>query len=177
MPTVSNTSPISNLARIGRLTLLHEQFGDIWIPQAVRTELQDIPDAAARQAIDEATQLGWLRVREALDVNLVNVLTLELHQGEAEAIALALEMRADRLLIDEREGRVTSRLLGLRVTGVLGVLLRGKEMGQINKVKPEIEALRGEAGFFIAPALERQNSGSGWRVGLPSTSVGRDRLA
>ena len=43
MPTMSNTSPIFNLACIGRLKLLHEQFGDIWIPQAVRTELQKIP--------------------------------------------------------------------------------------------------------------------------------------
>ena len=156
MPTVSNTSPISNLACIGRLTLPHEQFGDIWIPQAVSTELQDIRDAEVRQAIDEATQLGWLRLREASDVNLVSLLTAELHRGEAEAIALALELRADRLLMDEREGRATSRLFGLRVTGVLGVLLRGKQMGRINLVKPEIEALRGEAGFFIAPVLERE---------------------
>ena len=89
-------------------------------------------------------------------MNLVSLLTAELHRGEAEAIALALELRADRLLIDEREGRATSRLFGLRVTGVLGVLLRGKQMGRINLVKPEIEALRGEAGFFIAPVLERE---------------------
>ena len=155
MPTVSNTSPISSLACIGRLNLLHEQFGDIWIPQAVRTELRDIPDAAVRKTIDEATQAGWLRLRDASDANVVNLLLVELHQGEAEAIALALEMRARRLLIDEREGRATSRLLGLHVTGVLGVLLRAKKMGQINAVKPEIDMLRTQAGFFIASALEQ----------------------
>jgi predicted nucleic acid-binding protein len=155
MATVSDTSPIFNLACIGRLNLLHEQFGDIWIPEAVRTELQGIPDAAVRKTIDQAIQAGWLGPRDPSDANLVSLLSVELHQGEAEAIALAVEVHADRLLIDEREGRATARLLGLHVTGVLGVLLRGKKMGHVRAIKPEIEVLRSKAGFFIAPALEQ----------------------
>jgi predicted nucleic acid-binding protein len=39
MPPVSNTSPLLNLAIIGRLSLLHQQFGEIWIPPAVVQEL------------------------------------------------------------------------------------------------------------------------------------------
>ena len=154
MPTVSNTSPIFNLASIGRLNLLHEQCGGIWIPQAVKTELRGIPDGAVRNLIDEATKAGWLKLRDAADTNLVSLLTVELHRGEAEAIALALQMHANPLLIDEKEGRATARLLGLQVAGVLGVLIRGKKMGQIKAVKPEIDALRTKAGFFVAPALE-----------------------
>ncbi len=84
----------------------------------------------------------------------MSLLALELHLGEAEAIALALEMKAEYLLIDEREGRTLARQLGLRITGVLGVLLRAKRRGQIEAIKPEIEALRSHARFFIAPALE-----------------------
>jgi hypothetical protein len=151
MLAVSNTSPISNLAFIGRLNLLHEQFGDVWVPQAVETELLNIPDAAARKTIDQA---GWLKSRPASDVNLVSLLTVDLHQGEAEAIALALEMKANRLIIDEREGRAMARQLGLPVIGVLGVLLRGKKTGHIKAIKPEIEALRTKARFFVAPDLE-----------------------
>lgn len=45
MPAVSNTSPISNLACIGRLDLLREQLGEVWIPFAVEAELRQIPDA------------------------------------------------------------------------------------------------------------------------------------
>jgi hypothetical protein len=67
---------------------------------------------------------------------------------------LALEMKAGYLLIDEREGRTLARQLGLPITGVLGVLLRAKTKGQIEAVRPEIEALRSRARFFIAPALE-----------------------
>ncbi len=154
MRTVSNTSPISNLAWIGRLDFLLDQFQEIWIPIAVETELQNVPDPAVRKAVDEAKRRGWLKSRPASDAALVSLLTLELHPGEAEAIALALEMKAEYLLIDEREGRALARQLGLPITGVLGVLLRAKKRRQIETVKPEIEALRRKARFFIAPALE-----------------------
>src|ERR1700730_10534774 len=120
MLAVSNTSPISNLACIGRLDLLRAQFGEIWIPRAVEAELAAVPDGAVLTTIDQTRQLGWLKGRAASDANLVNLLTLELHRGEAEAIALALEMKADWLLMDEREGRAVARQLGLHVTGVLG---------------------------------------------------------
>ena len=85
---------------------------------------------------------------------MISLLRVDLHQGEAEAIALALEMKTDRLLIDERDGRMAARQLGLPVTGVLGVLLRGKKTGRIPRVKPELDALRTKAHFFIAPELE-----------------------
>jgi predicted nucleic acid-binding protein len=48
MPAVSNTSPIFNLACIGRLELLHQQFGEVWIPPSVETELGEIPNAETR---------------------------------------------------------------------------------------------------------------------------------
>jgi uncharacterized protein len=154
MRAVSNTSPISRLAWIGRLNLLLDQFQEVWIPKAVELELQNIPDAAVRQIIDAAKSQGWLKSRSASDTLLISLLSAELHAGEAEAIALASEMRADRLLIDEREGRTMARRLGLSLTGVLGVLLRAKSTGKLNAVKPEIEALREKARFFIATALE-----------------------
>ncbi len=154
MPAVSNTSPISNLAWIGRLDLLPEQQGQIWIPAAVEAELRQIPDTAVRSTIDRARQAGWLMVRTPTEANLVKLLTVDLHQGEAEAIALALEMKAERLFIDEKEGRAMARQLGLQVTGVLGVLLRGKKVGHLNAIKPELESLRTKARFFISPDLE-----------------------
>ncbi|MBI1792554.1 MAG: DUF3368 domain-containing protein [Acidobacteria bacterium] len=154
MPAVSNTSPISNLAWIGRLNLLLDQFREIWIPKAVETELQNVPGAAVRKAVDDARRQGWLKSRAASDTALLSLLMVEPHPGEAEAIALAFEMKANHLLIDEREGRTQARQLGLPLTGVLGVLLRAKKKGLIKAVKPEIDALRSKARFFIAPALE-----------------------
>ena len=77
-----------------------------------------------------------------------------LDSGEAEAIALAIEMDADLLLIDEKEDRNAARQAGLRITGVLGILLRAKQMGRITSVLPEIQALRQTAQFFISSQLE-----------------------
>ena len=79
-----------------------------------------------------------------------------LDPGEAEAIALALEMSADLILVDERDGRSAAERAGLRVTGVLGVLLRAKNEGQIQLIKPEIDALRTRAWFFLSARLQEK---------------------
>jgi predicted nucleic acid-binding protein len=86
----------------------------------------------------------------------VRLLEVELDRGEAEAIALALEIRADLLLLDETDARRVAERVGLRVTGVLGVLLRAKERREIGLVRPELEALRNQARFFRAKTLEQQ---------------------
>ena len=114
---MSNTSPIFNLACINRLNLLHDQFADVWIPQAVEEELRNVSEGAIRKTIEQASQTGWLKTRTASNASLISLLRVDLHQGEAEAIALALEVKANRLLIDERDGRTWARQLGLALTG------------------------------------------------------------
>jgi predicted nucleic acid-binding protein len=153
MLAVSNTSPISNLASIGRLNLLQLQFGVIYIPDAVAIELSAHPDPVAHAAIQDAIHSGWLQTRSATNSALLTVLLSQLHAGESEAIALAVECSADRVLIDEKEGRNLAALSGLSVTGALGILLRAKVTGHIPAIQPEIEALRDRARFFLRPAL------------------------
>ena len=82
------------------------------------------------------------------------MLVAALPKGEAEAIALATDLSADLVLIDEQEARQIATKAGLHVTGVLGVLLRAKRDSLIPALAPEIDALRARARFFIAPALE-----------------------
>ena len=94
-----------------------------------------------------------MKTRPATNAALISLLMVELHAGEAKAIALAPEMKADRLLLDERDRRAMARHFGLLTTGALGVLLRAKKT-RIKAIKPEIVALKSKAGFFIAPALE-----------------------
>jgi hypothetical protein len=81
---------------------------------------------------------------------------LQLHRGEAEAIALATDLNAEIVLIDEQEGRQLASKTGLAVTGVLGVLPRAKRAGEITAVKPEVDLLRSKAHFFVSAALERE---------------------
>jgi hypothetical protein len=156
MVAVSDTSAVSNLAFIGRLDLLRSQFQVIWIPEAVRQELGAIRSPEAKALIDRAFHEGWLRCRPVGNSRLAAALANNLDQGEAEAIALATEIAADLLLIDEKEGRGFARQAGLPVRGVLGILIRGKATGDVDSVKTEIHSLRDRAGFFIDSALETE---------------------
>ena len=77
----------------------------------------------------------------------------ELDAGEAEVIVLALETEAKMLLMDERVGREVARHLGLRFTGLIGVLVEAKHNGVLSAVKPHLDALRNVAGFRIRDVL------------------------
>lgn len=153
MLVASDTSPICNLAIVGRLQLLHSQFGEIWIPGAVKCELDRLHHADALKEIQQAFQEGWIKTKALTSDQVARLLRATLDPGEAEAIALALEVQADLILLDERDGRSAAERAGLRVTGVLGVLLRAKESGQIESIGRELDALRTRARFFVSPAL------------------------
>jgi predicted nucleic acid-binding protein len=154
MLAVSNTSPISNLSLIGRLDLLKSQFSVLWIPTAVAQELKAHPDQAALAAIETAIYDQFLRIAQAQETPLKRMLLQQVHPGEAEAIALATDLKAETILIDEQEGRALATQAGLAVTGTLGVLLRAKRSGLISAIQPEIDALRSRARFFLSRALE-----------------------
>jgi len=153
MLVVSNTSPLLNLALVDRLSLLHQQFGQIQIPAAVLAELRVSEALPGSRQLQQATSAGWLQVQKVEDRALVQLLEQDLDRGEAEAIALALQLRADWTLLDEREGRRIASRLGLRVTGVLGVLLRAARAGELSSLPEVINELREQAGFRIAPPL------------------------
>jgi predicted nucleic acid-binding protein len=155
MLAVSNTSPLSNLALIGRLDLLREQLSSVIIPPGVWTELGRHPNPAARHALEAALEDRWLTVVPlalAVPADLASALDL----GEAEALALALEVKADLVLLDESAARLKARELGLAHAGVLGVLRQARQTNRIASLKAEILRLRTEARFFISPALEKR---------------------
>jgi predicted nucleic acid-binding protein len=117
MLVASNTSPICNLAIVGRLQLLRSQFSELWIPSAVRRELEALGRADAQQAIQQSFQEGWIHTKTLASDSVARLLQASLDPGEAEAIALALEMRADLILLDERDARAAAENAGLQVTG------------------------------------------------------------
>ena len=84
---------------------------------------------------------------------LTKLLKQTLDRGEAEAIALSIELKADWILLDEREGRKVAKSLGLKVTGIL---LRAKHLGELDSLQPVIDRLINKAGFRIAPDLLAQ---------------------
>ena len=154
MPVVSNTSPISNLAIIGHLDLIREQLGSIIIPPGVRSELQRHPAGAARTAIEKAITDGWLCVKPIAG-KVPGELAENLDLGEAEALTLAIELKASLVLLDESSARQHAGSLGLSFTGVLGILRHAKQTGRIASLSDPIARLRKQARFFIGPALEK----------------------
>ena len=151
MTVVSNTSPITNLAAVGQLNLLQQLYTRIIIPQAVYQEM-----AGVRYTVPgtmEVQTLSWIQTQEVIDRNLVTELQTELDEGESEAIALAIELTADRLLIDDYAGRTVASRFGLNFTGVLGVLLVAKRRGLSPSVKAVMDDLIAQAGFRVSNQL------------------------
>lgn len=151
MIVVSDTSPINNLAAINHLHLLHQLYETVVIPEAVYRELTD-PGFPIAGSIEVQT-FAWIQTRAVSDRAVVEALSNELDTGEAEAIALAVEIQADQVLIDERRGRLVGARLKLRYTGILGILVEAKSKGLIAEVKPLLDALLNQAGFWIAESL------------------------
>ena len=153
MLVVSNTSPILNLALIDRLSLMQEQFTTVTIPKGVLEELRVGENLPGSKKILEALDAKWLQVEDVQDSALLRILRRELDAGEAEAIALALKSGANWVLLDESEARRIAKDLGLKVTGVLGIILRACRQKRIPSLRSEMERLREKAGFYIADHL------------------------
>jgi len=139
MIVVSDTSAMTALLQIGRCLLLPELFSDVFVPPAVQTELLRFHDRLP----------GFVRVRRPAQSHKVNDFLTQLDRGEAEAIALALELRADYLLIDEKRGRNLAEREGLKVMGLLGVLLLGRKRGVLDSVRDAMDELESKAGFYV----------------------------
>ena len=74
----------------------------------------------------------------------------KLHAGEVEVMILAQQdPKADLLIIDDNAAKKTAKFLGLTVTGTMGVLLRAKREGLIDKVAPLLDKIR-ENGFYLS---------------------------
>src|SRR5437870_13269299 len=113
MIVVSDTSPITALLTVGVENILTQLFTEVVIPSAVRNELLR----------SHSPLPSWLRVEAVQNVAQAKHYARTVDIGEAEAIELALELRADRLLIDERKGRRLASQEGILVIGLLGVVL------------------------------------------------------
>jgi predicted nucleic acid-binding protein len=145
MIVVSDTSSISALLRIGHADLLQRLYGEVLIPEAVRDEL----------LVFFPTVPEFLHCRHVSDAGEVKRLCGELDLGEAEAIALAREMRADVLLIDELGGRRIAKREGIPIIGLMGVLANAKIEGLVVSIRPLIEKLENEADFRFSTELKQ----------------------
>ncbi len=152
MTVVSNTSPLRYLIAVGRADLVEQIFRHVLIPQAVERELTDpsTPEAV-RQWM--AQRPAWLEIRPSRPPD--PELARRLDQGEAEAIQLAIDLRADFLLVDEFRGRNIATARGLVVIGVLGILLESYRRRRIENPLEMLAQLRANQ-FHVSRRLVRE---------------------
>ena len=154
---ISDASVLICLGAAQQLHLLREFYQEIIVPDAVWREVTaaTAARAGAKESL-QARQQGWLKVQTPANHSLVASLQTTLGAGEAQAIALAAEVHARLLLIDESDGRKQARALGLVVTGTLGVLLLGKQSGRVSALKPILDVLIQQHSFRLARSLYEQ---------------------
>jgi predicted nucleic acid-binding protein len=127
---VADAGPLHYLVLTGDIELLPKLFERVLVPQVVRDELAN---AEAPQAVRDwiARAPSWLDVRPA-HPGVDDVAGAKLDEGERAAIALALAVKAELVLMDDREGVGIVRDRGLDVTGTLGVLDLAARRGLID---------------------------------------------
>jgi len=134
---VSDSACLIGLERIQRLELLPCVFAEVLVPPAVAEEF--------------GASLMWLKVVAPRDKGVVAACKAYVDDGEAEAIALALERGAE-VLMDDQRGRKLAERLNVPTRGLLGVLTLAKRMGRLDNVGPIIRELRQQS-FFISESL------------------------
>lgn len=139
---VTDSSPLIILHQIGRLELLRSLFLAVLAPPAVAREI--------------APTLGalppWITERH---FPMTPKLAMSLDAGEREAIALALHVSADVIIVDDLRGRRRAAQLGLDVIGSAGILLQARRRGLIDTVRPELDAMVAN-GLYVSSQLYRE---------------------
>jgi len=138
---VANSSPLIVFERVRQLNLLPSLMKRLFVPSAVRDEVFGVcalPD--------------WLTEKSLTQPVAAKIASARLGAGEREAIALALEMQATELVMDDLAARRLAQSLGLSIIGSLGLLLRAKDAGLIPAVRPLMLAMQSDE-FHIAENL------------------------
>jgi len=148
MIVIADTTPLNYLILIGEVNILHLLYDQVFIPPAVRDELtRSSAPLPVKNWI--AAPPSWLEVQAPTSPILGFPPALGL--GEREAIALAEDLRADQLIVDDRPARREAERRGFSVIGTLGVLEAAAQEDLID-LKGAIDRLRGTS-FYIAQDL------------------------
>ncbi len=149
MIVVADSGPLHYLILLDHAELLRRFYGRVAVPEAVAAELVSLgaPDAV-RAWVGHPP--SWVEILPVASEALATV-TDALDPGERSAIALAEMLHADLLLIDEAAGRAEAKRRHMRVTGTLGVLRAGAELGLVDV--PDLVLRLQTTSFYVDEAL------------------------
>jgi predicted nucleic acid-binding protein len=132
------------------LSLLKDFFQEIFVPEEVWME--SVENSGGAQDAKEIENAEWIHPVPIVDADLKKALRLTIDEGEAAAIVLALEQKADIILMDDYDGRAMAREYSLKVIGTIGILLKAKLEGKTHSFKHDLDTLRSN-GFWLDEAL------------------------
>ena len=150
---VSDTGPIITLCKINKLDILHNMFGQVYIPKAVFDELysENYPDEYAY-----VKSLSFIRILDVQSQDKVKYILdsdLNLHRGEAEAIILAEEINNEEdgfLIIDDMKARSYAETRGIHTIGAIGVIAQAirKHLIDTSELETCIQIMKKSSRFY-----------------------------
>jgi predicted nucleic acid-binding protein len=147
---VCDASTLIALARIGQFETLERTGAQVVIPRAVYKEV--VVQGEGKPGATEVSAAAWIETREVTDHSIVARFRIVLDAGESGAIALAQEVDAALIILDDEEARDAALSEGLSVVGLPAFLVRAKAWGIVREVRPLLDALKHQ-GFFISDEL------------------------
>jgi predicted nucleic acid-binding protein len=141
---VCDASPLIAFSSVDKLYILQQLFDTVIIPFAVRDEVFS-------SAKSQIPLPDFIEVLPIVSETSARFLKMNLHAGESEAIALALELEVERIILDDKQAREVADRLGLKVIGTLGLLILAKRL--LVEIRPIIKQLIERIHFRIAPAV------------------------
>jgi uncharacterized protein len=144
---IINTSPLQYLFQLGLLDLLPSSYGQILIPEGVVREIEKGCERGI--SLPDLGSLAWLKI-QSVRSKAVLPLAAGLGLGEREVLALALELDDPLVVLDDSLARRFARRLTIPLTGTLGLLLKAKQAGRMDRVRPALDRLE-RLGFRMDP--------------------------
>ncbi len=139
---ITNTSCLIVLEKINKLFLLEELYKTIYTTKEVEKEFGKSFNP-------------WIKVRTLNNDNMYKFLKYNLDDGEASVISLALEITDPLQILDDLKARKIAQILGLKVTGTIGVLIKAKQNNLIQSFRPLLEQIISNR-FRISDKLKDQ---------------------
>src|SRR3989304_3484603 len=131
--------------RVKYLDCLEKLYGEIVIPEAVVTELEE--GKRSGEDVPQVSEYNWIKIKRVTIPAFIKIIP-DLGLGEAEVLALGCEEVEPLLIIDDALARKIAKLQIFKYTGTAGVLLKAKKEGYLTEIKPILERLK-KSGFYI----------------------------
>lgn len=147
---ISNTTPIISLCSVECEYIFHKLFNMLIIPKAVDEELRATDKPGANFSENE-----WVKIIPVKNKSFVNSLMKDLDKGESETIALAEQLKADAVIIDENFGYQIAKYFDLSVFRTLSILKIAKEKKIINAAKPIVEEMVNKGRWYSNNLIQK----------------------